>query len=453
MASFYVLLLAMYFCQGSDGQHSGNHWIPTWGNMPQLTEPNNLPSPPFNVTGRVFENSTIRQTIRTSIGGLQIRLQFSNAFGIYDLPITAVTVALPSNQVAGINSIQTQTLKTVTFSGHNEFTIPQGALVVSDPIDMSVQPQSILTVSIYLAEGQESNYITSHPGSRTTSWWTNGNQVSATSLTGATLASGAHWYFLSSVEVLVPPLSKTFVIVGDSITDGRGSDTDENNRWPDLLLDRMQMNDETSNIAVINKAAGGNRILYDGLGPNALSRIDRDVLAQPGLCYVMVFEGVNDIGTTATDIASQQNVGDRIIAAYKQILLRVHAFNVPVFAGTITPFSAPNGNVALQAYTDPNREATRQRVNRWIRESDAFDEVIDFDAVLRNATHPDQLADLYNTGDYLHPNVNGYKKMADEFPLHIFKRSAGSCAKSGIQKIFLILGLLVACSGSRHKFN
>lgn len=393
----------------------------------------------------MFENSTIRQTIRTSIGGIQIRLEFSNAFGLNDLPITAVTVALPDNQVAGINSILTQTLKTVTFSGRTDFTVPQGALVVSDAIDMSVQPQSILTVTMYLAEGQVSNFITSHPGSRTTSWWSNGNQVYATALTGPTLASSAHWYFLSSVEVLVPSSSQTFVIVGDSITDGRGSDTDKNNRWPDLLLDRMQKNDYTYNIAVINKAAGGNRILYDGLGPNVLSRIDRDVLAQPGLSYVMIFEGVNDIGTTATDIASQQIVGDRIIAAYKQILLRVHAFDVPVFAATITPFSAPNGNVTLQAYTDPNREATRQRVNKWIRESDYFDEVIDFDAILRNGSHPDQLADAFNTGDYLHPNVDGYKKMADDFPLNVFKRSAGNSAKSGIQKIFLILGLFVAC--------
>lgn len=391
----------------------------------------------------MFENSTIRQTIRASIGGLRIRLEFSNAFGLYDLHITVVTVALPLNQIAGINSIQTQTLKIVTFNGANDFIVPKGALVVSDPIDMSVEPQSILTITMYLAEGQEGNSITSHPGSRTTSWWTNGNQVSASSLTGPTLASAAHWYFLSSVEVLVPSSFQTFVIVGDSITDGRGSDTNGNNRWPDLLFDRMQMNEDTCEISVINKAAGGNRILYDGLGPNVLSRIDRDVLAQPGVSYVMIFEGVNDIGTTATDTASQQVVGDRIIAAYKQILLRLHAFGIKVFGATITPFNAPNGNVTLQQYTDSNREATRQRINKWIRESDYFDEVIDFDAFLRNTSHPDQLADMYHTGDYLHPNVDGFKKLADEFPLHIFKHGAGGSAKSGIQKILSIMGLCV----------
>lgn len=390
------------------------------------------------MTGRVFSDSTIRQTVHTSIGGSQIRLQISNAFGIYDLPVTAVTVALPGNGSAGANTIQTHTLKNVTFSGSSNYTIPQGALVVSDPIDMAVAPQSVLTVTMYLEQGQESNLITSHPGSRTTSWWTNGNQVSAASLTGSTLTSAAHWYkyasqidlqsstdpesryFLSSVEVSVPDSSRTFVIVGDSITDGRGSDTNKNNRWPDLVLAKMQRNRAPSNIAVINKAAGGNRILYDGLGPNALSRIDRDVLSQPGLTYAMIFEGVNDIGTAATDTATQKNVGDRIIAAYKQIALRLHAFDVPVYAATITPFSAPNNNVTLQVYTDPNREATRQRVNSWIRNSGVFDEVVDFDAILRNSSHQNQLAEVYNSGDYLHPNVQGYQKLADEFPLHVF---------------------------------
>lgn len=225
---------------------------------------------------------------------------------------------------------------------------------------------------------------------------------------------------MTSVDVLAPDSSRTFVIVGDSITDGRGSDTDKNNRWPDLVLAKMQQNRATSNIAVINKAAGGNRILYDGLGPNALGRIDRDVLAQAGLSYAMIFEGVNDIGTAATDTASQKNVGDRIIAAYEQIALRLEAINVPFFAATITPFSAPNGNVSLQVYTDPTREATRQRVNKWIRESGTFDDVVDFDAIVRNSSHPNQLAEVYNSGDYLHPNVKGYQKIADEFPLHIF---------------------------------
>lgn len=172
---------------------------------------------------------------------------------------------------------------------------------------------------------------------------------------------------------------------------------------------------------MINKAAGGNRILNDGLGPNALSRIDRDVLSQPGLAYAMIFEGVNDIGTASTDAASQQEVGDRLIAAYKQMSLRIHAFNVPFFGATITPFSAPGYNVTLQPYSDVGREATRQMVNAFIRESDGvFDGVVDFDEVVRNKTSPWQLADIYESGDWLHPNVEGYQRMADAFPLGVF---------------------------------
>ena len=213
-------------------------------------------------------------------------------------------------------------------------------------------------------------------------------------------------------------------IVGDSITDGRGSTTDANNRWPDLLLARLQKNSSsTSNIAVLNQAAGGNRILADGLGPNALGRVDRDVLAQSGLKYAMIFEGVNDIGTGATTTAAQTAIADRIIWALKQIATRVHTFGIPIFAATITPFGAPSAS--QQAYSDPTREAARQRVNNWIRTSGVFDAVIDFDLILRNPKNQSQLNPTYDSGDFLHPNVAGYQALADNFPLEIFSRFAG----------------------------
>jgi lysophospholipase L1-like esterase len=182
----------------------------------------------------------------------------------------------------------------------------------------------------------------------------------------------------------------------------------------------MQANEDTSSIAVINQAAGGNRILYDGLGPNALGRIDRDVLSHSGVEYAMIFEGVNDIGTGATDAASQKVIGDRLIAAFKQIVIRLQAADITVFAATITPFSAPGYNVTMEGYSDPEREKTRQRVNKFIRESGIFDEVIDFDKILRNETHPEQLQAALQGGDYLHPNGAGYKKISEAFPLDIF---------------------------------
>ncbi|KAE8443760.1 hypothetical protein EG329_001354 [Mollisiaceae sp. DMI_Dod_QoI] len=398
------------------------HWVDTWTTMPQLTEPANLPSPPYNQTGAVFVNSTIRQTLHVSLGGSPIRISISNAFGLTDLPITAVTVALPTNGLAGVAAIDTSTLHTVTFSGSKNYTIPNGALVVSDPIPITVAPQSNLAVTMYLQDGQLSstNAITSHPGSRTTSWMSMGNQVSKQNITDSTTQSLQHWYFISAVEVWRERTARGFVIVGDSITDGRGSDNDKNNRWPDLVLARMQKNLHTSDIAVLNQAAGGNRILYDGLGPNALGRIDRDVLAQSGIAYSMIFEGVNDIGTAATDAVSQKNVGDRIIAAFTQMVERAHAHGYPMFAATITPFSAPGYNVTAQVYSDPEREATRQRVNSFIRYSGVFDAVIDFDAVLRNESFPYSIQTGLQGGDWLHPNALGYQKISQSFPLNIF---------------------------------
>jgi lysophospholipase L1-like esterase len=172
----------------------------------------------------------------------------------------------------------------------------------------------------------------------------------------------------------------------------------------------------------VNQAAGGNRILADGLGPNALGRIDRDVLAQSGVKYAMIFEGVNDIGVADDDPESQQIIGDRLISAFEQIITRIHTRRIPIFAATITPFGAPNNTI--QPYSSPSREVTRQRVNAWIRSSGKFDAVVDFDEILRDPAQPSQLNPLYNSGDFLHPNVLGYQTVADAFSLSLFTRFA-----------------------------
>jgi len=417
-----VLSLASTVLADALGTNNG-HWINTWTAMPQLTEPGNLPAPPYNGTSVVFQNSTIRQTLHMSLGAERIRISVSNAFGVTDLPITAMTVALPLNGSAGQNEVLLETLQTVTFSGQASYLIPKGALAISDPLNFKIKPQSVLTVTTYLADGQRSqtNAITSHPGSRTTSWFTMGNQVDVKSLTGPLLASAAHWYFLSAVQSWSPRKAGTLTIIGDSITDGRGSTTDANNRWPDQLLARLQNSSSTQNIAIANQAAGGNRVLLDGLGPNALSRIDRDVLAHPGTRYVMIFEGVNDIGVAATDIQTQTVIYERLIAAYSQIIDRVHAFDIPVFGATITPFSAPgSAPSAINSYSDRTREQTRQKVNKWIRESGKFDYVVDFDKAIGDPVRPEMLKAEYDSGDFLHPNPAGYKKMAESFPVEAF---------------------------------
>ncbi|KAK6981056.1 extracellular GDSL-like lipase/acylhydrolase [Favolaschia claudopus] len=402
-------------------------WVDAWTAMPQLTETTNLPPAPFNGSGSVFFNSTIRQTLHMTIPGDEIRIRFSNAFGVNNLDITAATVALPVGGVSGASEIIATTLKNLTFSGSPSFSVPNGALVVSDPIAFPIKSQQTITVTLYLAQGQPGFSITSHPGSRATTWISFGNAVHAENITGPSTTSLAHWFFVSAVETFSASAS-AFVIVGDSITDGRESTTDGNTRWPDLVLARMQKNSATSNISVNNQAAGGNRILADGLGPNALGRIDRDVLSQTGVKYAMIFEGVNDIGVEAATTEAQTAIGDRIIAAYKQIVTRVHAAGIPIFAATITPFSAP-ANVTIQPYSSPVREVTRQRVNAFIRTSGLFDAVIDFDKVIGDPAIPAQLSPTFNSGDFLHPNVAGYTAMAAAFPLDLFEKFSGGVSR------------------------
>ncbi|KAF8186908.1 extracellular GDSL-like lipase/acylhydrolase [Mycena galopus ATCC 62051] len=420
-----IILIVTQNVSALDGK-----WVDAWTTMPQLTEFTNLPPPPFNASNGVFFNSTIRQTLHMTIAGDNIRVRFSNAFGPNNYEITAATVALPVGGVSGASEIIPSTLQTLTFSGSPSFSIPNGAQVVSDPIAFPIKSQQTITVTIYLAQGQEGFDITSHPGSRATTWISFGNAVRAENITDPSTQSLAHWYFISGVETWSPSGSESaFVIVGDSITDGRESDTDGNNRWPDLVLARMQNNSATKQIAVCNQAAGGNRILADGLGPNALGRIDRDVLAQSGVKYAMIFEGVNDIGVANATVEAQQVIGDQVIAAYKQMATRVHAAGIPFFAATITPFGAPANDSSIQPYSSPIREVTRQRVNAFIRTSGIFDAVIDFDKVVADPAIPSQLSPTFNSGDFLHPNVAGYTAMAAVFPLNLFEQFAQGVSK------------------------
>jgi lysophospholipase L1-like esterase len=287
--------------------------------------------------------------------------------------------------------------------------------MVSDPLNFDVAPESNLTVTVYLATGQASNDITSHPGSRTTSYLLAGDHVTADDLPGATPTN--HWYFLSGLEVWSRPGTAAVVMLGDSLTDGRGSITNMNNRWPDRLLARLQSHRGTDDIAVLNQAAGGNRVLNDGLGPNALARLDRDVLAQSGVAWLFVFEGVNDIGTAAATAEAQAKVTADLIAAFDQIIVRTHALGIRVYGATLLPFGGNTG------YDDPAglREASRQAVNRWIRTSHRFDAVVDFDRAARDPANPRQLLPAYDDGDHLHLNPTGYQALADAVPAHLFR--------------------------------
>jgi lysophospholipase L1-like esterase len=330
------------------------------------------------------------------------------------------TLALPANGSAGASAIEPQTLQQLTFSGHTNFTIPTGAVVLSDPVAFPVKAQSILTVSLYLANGQTTNFITGHPGSRTTTYMAHGNLAGAVDVNATTGAQRiARWYFISAVSAWLPVENRALVLVGDSITDGYGTTTNGNDRWPDDLLARLQASSSSQNkaLAVINQAAGGNRVLYDGNGPNAFGRIGRDALGTSAVRYVLLFEGVNDIGTCSPDPAAQASMGDRLLAAFDQIVGRVHGARLPIFGATITPFSGPNSS-----YGNPVREAQRQRVNAWIRGSGRFDAVVDFDAAVRDPKNASQLNPDYDFGDHLHLNPEGYRAMAAAVDLDLFDK-------------------------------
>ncbi|KOV82844.1 SGNH/GDSL hydrolase family protein [Nocardia sp. NRRL S-836] len=386
-------------------------WVGTWTSMPQLTEPHNMPPAPFTQDGLVLADATLRQTVRVTIGGRRMRLRFSNAFGGATLPITAVTVALPAGGRAGVSAVEPGTTRGVTFNGQSSVDTSPGALVLSDPLDFPLKAGTNLTVTTYLATGQASNDVTSHPGSRTTSHLLAGNHVDAADLPGATPTD--HWYFLSGVEVLGG--GPAVVVIGDSLTDGRGSTTNGNDRWPDRLSDRLRADRRTAGVAVLNQAAGGNRVLENGLGPSVLARLDRDLLAQSRVEWLILFEGVNDIGTAAADQAAQQRIADRLIAGYQQVLDRAQAHDVLVYGATLLPFGA-------SFYDDPGgfRETARQAVNRWIRTSRRFDAVLDFDAAVRDPATPRQLLPAFDVGDHLHLNPTGYRALAEAVPTRLF---------------------------------
>jgi lysophospholipase L1-like esterase len=281
----------------------------------------------------------------------------------------------------------------------------------SDPIAFPIAALSDLAVTFQT--GSVPDGITGHPGSRETSYLASGAQVSSPMLADAVTTD--HWYILDGVDVEASTDAAAVVTLGDSITDGRGSITNQNTRWPDYLARNLAADERLRGVAVLNQGIGGNRILRDGLGPNALSRFDRDVIAQSGVRWVLVFEGVNDVGGTkaSTDSEQASTVADDLIAAYQQFILRAHTHGLRIYGATITPFGK-------SFYFSDATETARQKVNAWIRTSGQFDAVVDFDKAVRDPTEPAQLAPDTDSGDHLHLNSDGYKRMAAAIDLKLF---------------------------------
>jgi lysophospholipase L1-like esterase len=383
-------------------------WVASWGASQQIPEPQNA------LSAEDLTDATVRQIFHLSLGGPALRVHLSNAFGTEALRVTSVHIARPISPTS--SSIDAASDRPLTFAGSPDALIPPGAELISDPVDYAVPPLSDLTVTFHLLSAPVQQ--TGHPGSRATSYVVRGNGVNA-----ATLAEPKHvdhWYQVSEIDVQASPGSAAVVALGDSITDGHGATTNGNDRWTDVLASRLQGSPATRNVGVSNQGIGGNHLLTDGLGPNVLARFDRDVLAPAGVRWVIVFEGVNDLGALARDgevaVALHNALVDRVLAAYQQIVARAHAHGLHVMGATITPYVGSS-----YYHPGPLSEADRQAVNRWIRAAGNFDAVIDFDSVVRDPQHPDQLLPTYDCGDHLHPSPAGYKAMGDSIPLVLFQ--------------------------------
>ena len=391
-----LLLLCSSPASAADG-----HWVTTWGCGPQLTEPNNLPPVPL-------ANSTLRQFVHVTVGRNVLRVRLSNAYGTNSVTVNSVHVALSAGAgSAGNGDINPATDRALTFRGAPSISIPPHEVVLSDPLKFDLPALTNLAISIYFGEISPTT-INGHPGSRTTSSIVSSNAVSTASLPGA--SKTAHWYIITGVDVLADSASKAVVTLGDSITDGRGSTTDANNRWPDNLARRLSTNAPTAGVAVVNMGIGGNAI-FGGLGPAAVARFDRDVLGQSGARWLIVFEGVNDIGGAST--SGSPAVATNLIGAYQQFINKAHGRGMRAYGATITPFGG-NG------YYTTAHEAARQTVNTWIRTNSTWDAVIDFDAVVRDPVTLTNLLSAYNSGDGLHLSPAGYQAMADAIDLNLF---------------------------------
>jgi lysophospholipase L1-like esterase len=379
--------------------HLTRGWVGTWTASPQPA------SSPRQINGQ-----TLRQIVHTSIGGDSARVRLSNAYGTQDVVVGAARVAVSAGGAAIVDS----TDRILRFGSSPTITISAGALVVSDPVRLDVPPLGDLAVSIYLPGdviastrhdvGLQTNYVS-----------TPGDFTGATDIAGTTTRS---FYFLTAVEVQAQKKAGAVVTLGESVTDGVGSTPDTNQRWTNVLAERLQGHRTTEDIAVLNAGIGGNRILHDIVGPSGLSRLDRDVLVQSGSTYLIVSPGNTDIlipdliGIPAQNVSAEQ-----IIQGHRQIITRARAMGLRVLGATLPPVDG----FPFPGFWTPLMEEKRQLVNRFVRRSGAYDAVIDFDAVLRDPAQPTRLRPEYDSGDHVHPNDLGHRAMAEAIDLQLFR--------------------------------
>jgi len=406
---------------GVEGQSTlGEHWVGTWATA-VVPRPQPAPGTAPGGGGAVVnvKNQTLRQVVHVSLGGSRVRVVLSNAFGTSPLAVGAASVALRQKDAA----ITAGSNRPLTFSGSPSTTIPAGAVALSDPVTLTVPALADLAIDIFLPgdTAASPSPLTTHTSALQTNYLSApGNHAGAASfpVAGTTQA----WFFLSTVDVSAPAQVGAVVAFGDSITDGTLSTPDANNRWPDHLARRLLAaagGAKPQPMGVLNEGIAGNRILTDFIGPNALSRFDRDVLALSGVTHVVLLEGLNDLGLAAD---GQLPTAAEIVAGHRQLVARAHAHGIKVLAGTVLPFEGTNLGAIAPGYYSAEKDARREAINTLIRTGGFYDGVIDFDGAVRDPGQPRQLLARFKGADNLHLNDIGYKAMADAVNLALLRR-------------------------------
>jgi lysophospholipase L1-like esterase len=397
------LLLAQSTSQLLYGQApKADHWVATWGTAEMLVRPQQAPA------AAGFHNQTVRMVVRTSIGGRRLRIKVENAFGSAPVEIGAAHIALrakDSEIVAGSD-------RALTFSGRPGCILSPGVVRLSDPVDLNVPALTDLAVSLFFPG--ETGPPTVHGTGLHTTYISKEGDFTGRPAIDDPASTVLSYYWLAAVDVEAPAGAAALVTFGDSITDGTASTTNADHSWPALLAARLAKNKKTAMIGVANMGISGNRVLYDGAGSSALARFDRDVLSQSGVRWVMLLEGINDIGRVGTP-SPEAPTADDLIAAYRQIVAIAHTHGLKVIGCTLTPYEGAG-------YSREPGEAVREAVNTFIRTGGEFDAVVDFEAATRDQANPKRSRASFDPGDHLHPNDAGYQAMADAVDLGIFTR-------------------------------
>lgn len=419
-AALMIIALANPAAQATDRGNNDRYWVGTWTTSP-LAGPiapfPGAPEPPVLIK----DDITIRQIVHISLGGDAVRVRFSNEMGKTPLVISEARIALS----AGGADIVGGTSRRLKFGGQLSITIPPGSPAVSDPVSLSLPPLSDVAISIYLAEATATH--TFHQYGMQTNYVSSGNKTAEVYFPSDATPTQSY-FFLTGLSVLAPKQAAAIVAFGDSITDGYGSTIGANHRWPDFLAARLQGLHSMNHLGVLNQGISGNRILRDsnfGSNPlenqSALARFDRDVLRQPGVKYVIVMLGINDITWSWFPFGGGDASAESIIGGYRQLIARAHELGLEIYGATLTPQQV----LAFGGIPSPEQrisgEVKRQTINQWIRTSDQFDGVVDFDKAVLNPAQPDSLLPQYDSGDHIHLTDAGYKAMADAINLRLFK--------------------------------